>query len=101
MLPQISKITELKENSSTATLFDNLEQFSLPALTKGEKAYLLKQIEKETECTIRHYPYLFFFGKIKKTKENYLKIEAARKAGSKLFDALKAIFSVCLALSAF
>jgi leucyl aminopeptidase len=101
MLPQISKITELKENSSTATLFDKLEQFSLPALTKGEKAHLLRQMEKETECTIRHYPYLFFFGKIKEAKENYLKIEAARKAGSKLFDALKAINSKSVQLMNF
>jgi len=93
MLPLVSKITELKENSSTATLFDNLEQIALPTLTEGEKTHLLKQLEKETECTIRHYPNLFFFGRIKEAKEDYLKIEAVRKVGSKLFNALKAINS--------
>ncbi|MDB4582930.1 leucyl aminopeptidase family protein [Draconibacterium sp.] len=91
MLPQISKITELRENSSTATLFDDLEQFTLPRLSDHEKAHLTKKLEKETECVIRHYPNLFFFGKIKEAKENYLKIEAARKAGFQLYDALKAI----------
>ncbi|MDX1284983.1 MAG: leucyl aminopeptidase family protein [Draconibacterium sp.] len=91
MLPKISKITELRENTSTATLFDNLDQFSQSALNDAEQAHLAKKLKKETECIIRHYPNLFFFGKVKETKEEYLKIEAARKVGSKLFDALKAI----------
>ncbi len=93
MIPKISKITELKENISTATLFDFTNQLNLTNLTGPEKAHLEKKFEKETECVIRHYPNLNFYGKIKETKEDYLKAEAARKAGAKLYDALKALNS--------
>lgn len=91
MISKISKITELKENTSSATLFDTIEQLSLSRFSKGERARVQQQLEKETECVIHHYPNLFFFGKIKETKETYMKVEAARKAGSKLYDALKAV----------
>ncbi len=86
---QISKISAIKENSSTATLFDQLDQFSLSFLTDPETDYLKKQLEKENNCTVRKYPNIFFFNKIKEEKENYIETEAARKAGSKLFDVLK------------
>ena len=91
MQTKVSKISELKEQISTATIFDNLEQFSLAFLSEGEKAHLENSLEKESECVIRHYPILNFFAKVKEHKEEYLKIEAARKAGSKLFDSLKAL----------
>ncbi|MCF6333449.1 MAG: leucyl aminopeptidase family protein [Draconibacterium sp.] len=90
MIPQISKITELKENSSTATLFDNIEQFSLSFLAENESGYLKRKLEKDSDCIIFKYPNIFFFSKIKEEKENHLQIEAVRKAGSKLFDLLKA-----------
>ncbi len=90
MLPQISKITELKENSSTATLFDNIEQLSHSFLSENEVDYLKNKLEKDNDCTILKYPNIFFFNKIKEEKENHFQIEGARKAGSKLFDALKA-----------
>ncbi|MEN8116863.1 MAG: leucyl aminopeptidase family protein [Bacteroidota bacterium] len=90
MIPKISKITELKENTSTATLFDNLKQLSLSFLSENEQNYLKKKLEKETECSISKYPDILFFGKIKEAKELNMKIEAARKAGSKLYDVLKA-----------
>ena len=90
MIPQISKITELKENSSIATIFDNLEQFSLSFLSENEWDYLKTKLEKDNDCTVHKYPNVFFFSKIKEEKEKYLQVEAARKAGSKLFDVLKA-----------
>jgi len=89
MISQISKITELLENSSTATLFDNTEQLLPSVLTENELQYLEKKTEKDSDCTIFKYPNIFFFNKIKDEKEKHLRIEAARKAGSKLFDALK------------
>lgn len=85
----ISKITELKENTSTATIFDQTEQFSLSFLTEPEKEFLKRKLEKENECTIVKHPVLNFFHKTKDEKENYLQLETARKAGSKLFDVLK------------
>jgi leucyl aminopeptidase len=91
MIPTISKISKQKKSISTATLFNCLDQFELPALNENEKTHLTKQFEKETECIIHHYPNLFFFGKIKEAKAEYIQVEAARKAGSKLYDALKAI----------
>jgi len=90
MIPQISKITELTENSSTATLFDNIEKLPLSILTEKESEYLKNKIEKDSNCTIFKYPNILFFSKIKDEKEKYLQVEAARKAGSKLFDVLKA-----------
>ena len=90
MIPQISKITELLENSSTATLFDDIENVSLSHFNENELEYLKNKTEKETECTVFKYPNIFFFNKIKEAKEKYLQIEAVRKAGSKLFDVLKA-----------
>ena len=46
MFPKISKITELKENTSIATLFDNLEELSLSFLSNDEKKYLKKKARK-------------------------------------------------------
>ena len=89
MLPQISKITELKENSSIATLFDNIEQISLSLLSENESDYLRNKLVKENDCTVYKHPNIFYFNKIKEEKENHIKIEEARKAGSKLFDILK------------
>lgn len=91
MIPKISKITELKENISTATLFRKAEQLNFDRFSPHEKAHLEKKLKKENECVIRHYPMLFFFGKVKESAEEYTKAEAARKAGAKLFDALKAL----------
>ncbi len=90
MIPQISKITELTENSSIATLFDNIEQLPPSLLTENESEYLKNKIEKDNDCTVFKYPNISFFSKIKEEKEKYLQVEAARKAGSKLFDVLKA-----------
>ena len=90
MLPQISKITELKENSSIATLFDELEQFSFAFLSDNETDFIKNKLVKENDCTVFKYPNILYLNKIKEEKENYLQIESARKAGSKLFDLLKA-----------
>jgi leucyl aminopeptidase len=90
MLPQISKITELKENTSTAVLFDELDQVSTSFLTATESEYLKNKFEKESEGIVYKYPNLLFFSKIKENKENHIRIETARKAGSKLFEVLKA-----------
>ena len=90
MISQISKITELKENCSIATIFDNIEQLSLTSLSDKESEYLINKLEKDNECIIHKYPNIRFFGKIKKKSENYLQNELARKAGFKLFEVLKA-----------
>ena len=89
MHTQISKITELKENRSTATLFDAIEQLPKEFLNTDEQNYLEKRLEKDDTCTIYNHPEIRFFGKIKEKKEKYLQVEAARIAGSKLFDVLK------------
>jgi leucyl aminopeptidase len=89
MHTQVSKITELKENSSTATLFDAIKQVPEKFLNKSEQDYLEKRLEKDDNCTIYKHPEILFFGKIKEKKEKYLQVEAARVAGAKLFDVLK------------
>jgi leucyl aminopeptidase len=89
MIPKISKIAELKENTSTAIIFDSFDQYSFPELSDEEKKYVTVKLKKNSDCVVIKYPNLFFCYKSKNEKENYLELEAARKAGSKLYDALK------------
>ncbi len=89
MIPKISKITELKENTSKAVLFENAEQLSATGLTKEETKYIANNTEKETECVVHQFPNLFFVHKVKMEKDEYVQMEAARKAGSQFFDQLK------------
>lgn len=93
MIPTILKAAALNDTISAAGLFEDLSQLSNLNLTVAETTHLEKQFEKETSCTIHHFPNLIFLEKIKPEKQNYLEVEAARKAGSKLFDALKALKS--------
>jgi leucyl aminopeptidase len=88
MQPKVSIISELNENLSTATLIDDFGQYLF--LTENESAYLEGKLEKENDCVIYRHPNVLFFSKIKKEKDDYLTFEAARKAGSKLYDLLKA-----------
>ena len=89
MIPKISKITELKENTSTAIIIDDIAQFSFSGFTAEEKNYVTGKLEKNSDCVLYQYPNLFFFFKPKKEKEKYIESEAARVAGSKLYDILK------------
>lgn len=89
MIPKISKIAELKENTSTAIIFDFTDEYSFSGFTNSEKSYITRKLEKNSSCVLHKYPSLFFFFKPKKEKENYIESEAARVAGSKLFDVLK------------
>lgn len=89
MIPKISKIADLKENSSTAIIFDSSDQYQFTGFTNDEKKYVVGKLEKNNHCIVYKYPSMFFFFKPKVEKEIYLQLEAARKAGSKLYDALK------------
>jgi leucyl aminopeptidase len=89
MIPKISKIAELKENTSTAVIFDHLDQYSFAGFSDDEKNYVSQKSEKNSDCVVNKYPNLFFFFKPKNEKKSHIEIEEARKAGSKLFDALK------------
>jgi len=89
MLPKLSKITELKENVSIASVFENIDQFDISFLNEAEQQYLEEKLEKENDCVIRKYPALFFFLKIDMEKPLHLLKEQARKAGAKLFEQMK------------
>lgn len=89
MIPKISKIAELKEKTSTAFIFDFTDEFSFQGFTDIEKSYVNGKLEKNSSCALHKYPNLYFFFKPKKEKEKYIETEAARIAGSKLFDVLK------------
>ena len=90
MIPKISKIADVKENTSTAVIFDSINQYSFLGFSNEEKKVVNSKLEKNNDCVINKYPAVYFFFKPKNEKENYIEIEAARKAGSKLFDTLKA-----------
>jgi leucyl aminopeptidase len=89
MIPKISQIAELQKKSSTATIIDNADKYSFPALTEDEKSYVIRKLEKANDCVVNKYPVVHFFFKAKNEKENHIEMEGARKAGSKLFDILK------------
>ena len=61
MIPKISKITELKENCSTAILFDNDKQLSQIILSEKEREYLQKKLEKENEVILFKHPDVIVF----------------------------------------
>ena len=90
MIPKISKIADIKVDTSTAVIFDSINQYSFPGFLTGEKKAVTSKLEKNNDCVVNKYPALYFFFKPKNEKEYYIEIEEARKAGSKLFDALKA-----------
>jgi len=89
MFPKVSKITEIRQNTSTAYLIENLDQIVDERLTKADKEYISFRLEKEGDCTIQKWPHLLFFRKIEKPKEKYLGFEAARVAGAKVVGELK------------
>lgn len=89
MIPKISKIAELKENSSTAIIIDDIDQFLFNGFTVDEKNYATRKLEKNNDCVLHKYPNLYFFFKPKKQKEKYIENEGARVVGSKLYDILK------------
>ncbi len=88
MIPKISKIAELKENISTAAIFDQITQFSSSFLTENEKNYLERKLEKENEVTIYKHPEVLFFCRRKDEHDSSRQKEAIRKAGAKLAELL-------------
>ncbi len=88
MIPKISKIAELKENISTAAIFDQITQFSSSFLTENEKNYLERKLEKENEVAIYKHPEVLFFCRRKDEHDRSRQKETIRKAGAKLADLL-------------
>ncbi len=89
MIPKISKIADLKENTSTAIIIDSIEQYAFSGFSDDQKKVVSRKLEKNNDCVINKYPGLYFFFKPKNEKEKSIETEEARKAGSKLFDVLK------------
>ena len=89
MFPKITLIKEPRQNISTAILIESPDQITDNGLTKDDKLYISLKLEKEDDCTVLKFPVLHFFKKISGSKEKYLQNEAARVAGSRLFNELK------------
>lgn len=85
MIPKISKVTELKENTSTSILFENLEQIS-SHLTTNEFDFVSNKLKKDSDCLLQNIPNFTFLAKLKKSDQQYIKKESARTAGAKLFE---------------
>lgn len=90
MQPEILKITEIKNNISTAFIFEEVDRLLTSFLNDDEILYIKKKIEKEDVCTVYKHPEIHFFGKVDKKKPGNHQVQQARIAGSKLFDLLKA-----------
>ncbi|HPF52315.1 MAG TPA: leucyl aminopeptidase [Draconibacterium sp.] len=89
MFPKVSKITEIRQNTSTAYLIENPNQIVDERLTQADKEYISFRLEKDGDCTIQKWPHLLYFKKIEKHKDKYLGFEAARIAGAKVIGELK------------
>ncbi len=90
MLPKVLKIKELKDNISTAAIFEEFDQLSTSFLKDSEISYIKKKLKKEDVCAVHKHPEIHFFGKIDKKKQINHQAQEARIAGSKMFDLLKA-----------
>lgn len=89
MLPKISKISRLKENTCTGFLFNSIDQIPGNVLTEAEASYLKAKLEKESSCAIFRYPVIHFFSKTEQKNEDYLVWEGARKSGAGFRDMLE------------
>jgi leucyl aminopeptidase len=87
MLPIIEKTAVQKQNISTAVLFQSFK--SLSNNPEIDVRYLEEKLSKETDWTIYKQPQVYFFHKTKENKTSGIQAEAARQAGSKLYDVLK------------
>ncbi len=89
MIPQIKLINTRQENTSTAVLTGKVDSSLFPEISDAELTFLDSALETKTSAVIHRLPVLLFVEKIKDDQEEYLQLEAARKAGAKLFSALK------------
>lgn len=91
MFPKVSKIREIRQNTSTAYLIESSDQIVDAHLTPADKEYVRFRLEKDSDCTIQKWPQILYFTKIDSHKEKYLGMEAARVAGARLFSELKSL----------
>ncbi len=89
MFPEIQKISNPEDKLSKIILQKSDSQFLLTGFSNGEKDFIKKTLEKESECIINQFPNLVFIHQVKENKKEYIKLEASRKAGAKLFELLK------------
>jgi hypothetical protein len=52
MLPEITKITEIKENCTTAIITDSSEQFPDSFFSGSEKEYIKNRLKAGNECRV-------------------------------------------------
>lgn len=88
MFPKISNRKELAPGISKALILDNIARLDTCNFTSEEKIYFKNKLEKEDSCFIHRFPKLDFIHLVKPEKQHHLQLEAARKAGSKLFNLL-------------
>lgn len=88
MFPKVSKITEFKENISTAILIESTTQIETLPFSENEKQYLQQQLEKESSAVVYQYPNIQFIAKTDVTTLPYQQHETARMFGAALYDLL-------------
>ena len=89
MFPVVSKITDLKQNISTAFLVTNVNQLPQNTFSDEEIKYVSAKLEKDDDCTLYRYPMFFWICKIKPETDKYPETEALRKSGAKFSELLK------------
>lgn len=89
MLPDIEKIDGLNNNISIAILADGLDSIPFSFTSQEEEEYLRNKLLSENEWTLYRHPLIHFFCKTAGNSSPELRLEKARKAGSRLFDLLR------------
>ena len=89
MIPNILKITSVKEDCSTTFLLDDTSQLSASLLNTNEINYVKKKLEKENDAIIFKHPEVYFFCQKKDKKSVSQQQEVIRKSGAKLSKFLK------------
>lgn len=89
MLPEIEIITKQQTGLSAAVLFQRTEIRDLPFISPDESNYLEEKLKEETEWVLSGHPFIRFFHRSGEKCSPAEKAEAARKAGSLCYDALK------------
>jgi leucyl aminopeptidase len=89
MLPEIEITKTLQSGLSAAVLFQKTEIRDLPLVSPSESDYLEGKLKEETEWVLSRQPLICFYHKSEEKHTSAEKAEAARKAGSLFYDALK------------
>ena len=88
MIPKISKITELKQNFTTAVLINTPAQIPESLFSVADRDFITERLKIGEDCLIHRHPNVLFIHKIGEGTISE-QSEDIRRSGSRFFDLLK------------